>query len=106
MDEPRKGRSRSKLTLLLATPLAAVAIWASVAAAGGSGTPDSSRGGRGQARQEGAEAEDAARPGPRTRRTGLPVQPRRRIRRQRLTSGLRGRPTGGPRRRPSPHRSG
>jgi hypothetical protein len=40
MDEPRAGRSRRVLALLLTVPIAAVAIWVSVAAAGGSDTQE------------------------------------------------------------------
>lgn len=42
MDEPRTGRSWRKLALLLAVPVAAVAMWASVALAGG-GSQERSR---------------------------------------------------------------
>jgi hypothetical protein len=40
MDEPRTGRSMRRLALLLSVPVAAVAMWVSVAAAGGSGSPE------------------------------------------------------------------
>ena len=43
MDEPRTGRSVRRLALLLSVPVAAVAMWVSVAAAG-SGAPDRTRG--------------------------------------------------------------
>ena len=44
MDEPRTSRSGRRLAILLALPVAAVALWASVAAAGGSGPQGKSRG--------------------------------------------------------------
>ncbi len=43
MDEPRFGRRARRLAILVAMPVAAVALWVSVAAAGGSGSQQEPR---------------------------------------------------------------
>jgi hypothetical protein len=43
MDEPRTGRRTRKFALLLTVPVAAVAIWVSVAAASGSDSQQRTR---------------------------------------------------------------
>ena len=44
MDEPRTGRSGRRFALLLTVPIAVVAVWVSVAAAGGSSSQEKARG--------------------------------------------------------------